>query len=163
MASNALKKVILHTLDYTPIRTWEWSSSINYSQSDSQYETPAHVSTPTSLSGIKYVINAWANARYIEDSNDPGIRMVLEYRHSSGDWTPFGDTDGVLQARYEDRGSANYIRGTISHTAQLTPQSSTLYSGTINLRQVITGAGGTVTDSLDVYAHGYHITEVRYA
>lgn len=163
MASNALKKVIMHTSTYTPIRTWEWRSSANYSQTDSAYETPAYSSTPTATSGIRYIINAWAIARYLENSDDPGIRMYLQYRNSSGAWTTFGDTDGYLQARYADRGTANYIRGSISHSAGLNISSGSVYSGSVNLRQVFTGAGGTDTDDLDVYGHGYYITEVRNA
>lgn len=183
MASNALKNVIQlrpeddgmniegrlkltdiieSTVDHTPLRHWTYVSGTNYSQSDNQYETPTYSITPTQTENLRLSIVGFVNARFLENSDDPGIRMYLQYYNSANSWATLGDTDNYFIGRWADRGSSNYLRSELSSSAELNVTASQLNGGQVKLRQIIIGHGGTSGDDLDVYNHGYRITEKAY-
>jgi len=157
-----LSDIIKTTVDHTPIRKWSWTSDSNYSQSDSQYETPTYAFTPIETTNKRFTVTAWGNCRYLENTDDTGVRMYVQYYNSSNVWTTIGSSDNYAIGRYADRGSSNYLRATLYNTFEWNIASSMLNGGQVKLRQVWVGHGGTSGDDLDLYLHGYEVTEKAY-
>ena len=136
--------------------------------------TATYTFYPKKYTGVVIGISWVAYVRYLEDSDDPGVTCQAQYENSAGTWTNFGFAQTV-RARYADRGAANYCEGVVAiqnvmtlNTAMFANKNtSTFYSslGTntdvaeMRFRLVVTGQGGTVTDTLYLFNHNLTVTE----
>lgn len=124
---------------------------------------------PTSDTGTDKTFNicveAYGNARYIEDSDDPGFEPHLElYNYVTAAWVVVSDTDNVHNARYADRGTGNYYRTGYHISNNLQSVSTANYiesyaTPTLRMRVRFAGVGGEVTDTLNGYYNHFRITE----
>jgi hypothetical protein len=101
-------------------------------------------------------VTANANARYVENSDDPGISMKIQYSYDGGTvWTALGDSV-VHQNRFADRGTANYNRGTLVYTAGINGHGN----DSIMFRMWVYDAGGTATSTKTIYNASFLFQEV---
>lgn len=165
--------VILGGKTFTRVmRVHELNNSTSASSTNStlEYDDSSVVLLyPTSDTGTDKTFNicveAYGNARYIEDSDDPGFEPHLElYNYVTASWAVVSDSDNVHNARYADRGTQNYNRQGyyISNNLQSVSTSNYIESyatPTLRMRVRHTGAGGTGNDQLTGYYNHFRITE----
>lgn len=63
----------------------------------------------------RILITANCYTQYVEDTDDPGLVMYVQYSYDGGTtWTTLGEAV-QHQARFADRGTANYTEGTMTY------------------------------------------------
>ena len=140
------------------------SSSLTYHQHDFVINNDFAVDDDGSVRTFRFKLTATGNARYVEDSDDPGFEPHLQiYRWDTAAWVNFSDTDNIHNGRYADRGSSNYNRQGYHVTTNLrqvvTGQYMESYSSsTLRCRMYFTGHGGTGNDDLDAYYNAWTLT-----
>lgn len=133
--------------------------------------------TPTNIGTglVQFIIYGTCCARYLENSDDPGFNVQVEYYNSSSTWTTFPDqtaTSFASRGRWADRGSANYLEGTVPFLVGVTGATAVTGGGfnvsdylspsnNIQVRLTVTGEGGTATPDVDIFYCTYVYMETN--
>lgn len=139
------------------------SSVLNYDDSTITLTSP-YADDGTNKS-YRILIEAYGNARYLEDSDDPGFEPIMQlYNYQTAAWVNISDVDNEHRARWADRGSDNYNRQGYYISNNLADISTLNYvesyaSPVIRMRINIAGVGGTAGDDLDAYYNHFRIWE----
>lgn len=155
------------TVNYRVLESQKFFDAVNQSVTGAgPVNSVSQVYTPRADTNY-LTINCFYTGRYLENSDDPGFYVQLQYLNSSGVWTNFpGQTtdSGVIRGRWADRGTANYVQATVALSTDYELISSILDNtgnGTVTFRTTSTGLGGTATATITLYQAEFNVSEAR--
>ena len=139
-------------------------SSLMYHTHDLPLQSDFAVADTGTVKTFRFVLTATGNARYVENTDDPGFEPIIQlYNFGTAAWANFSDSDNIIQGRWTDRGSSNYLRTGYHITTNLRQVTTGDYvesysSNILRVRINIAGVGGTSGDDLDAYYNAYTLT-----